>query len=136
MNLVQNHDYTTNEISELLKTIKKCIEMNRYTISLNVNRQENSDFIDEYNIRSDVLKCILLQIKVEDFCHSLKNMKQGYEHEVLFVFVPCVQLIDSEGKKETVDIYTKFNIVNSPSGKRTIVISFHKRNKPISYPFR
>ena len=77
-----------------------------------------------------------MQIKVEDFCHSLQNTKIGYEYEVLYVFVPQVQLFNAEGKEELVDLYTKFNVLNLPSGRKTVVVSFHKRNKPIDYLFR
>lgn len=94
------------------------------------------DFITEYNIRSDKQKEILLKIEVEDFCHSLQNIKTGYEHEVLYVFVPKVQLLNADGEMEEVDVYTKFNILDRSSGDKTVVISFHKRNKPVRYLFR
>jgi hypothetical protein len=45
-------------------------------------------------------------------------------------------LFNFSGEEELVDIYTKFNIIDVASGKRAIVISFHKRNKPIDYLFR
>ncbi len=77
-----------------------------------------------------------MQIETDDFCHSLRNTKTGYEYEVLYVFVPQAQLFNAEGEKETVDIYTKFNVIDLPSGSRVVVISFHKRNKPIDYLFR
>lgn len=131
-----NQNYTKEEIEDILSQIKSCVENNRYTISLNENRQENIDFINEYNIRSQKQKSILMHIKTEDFCHSLQNTKIGYEHEVLYVFVPQVQLFNSEGMDEIVDIYTKFNLIDLPSGKRTVVISFHKRNRHIDYLFR
>ena len=79
---------------------------------------------------------ILLQLKVEDFCHSLQNTKPGYEYEVLYVFVPQVNLFNAEGVEEKVDIYIKINIIDMSNGSRTIVISFHKRNKAITYLFR
>lgn len=107
-----------------------------HTIALNENRQENIDFINEYNVRSDKQKSILLKIKTEDFCHTLQNTKIGYEDEVLYVFVPQIQLFNADGEEETVDVYTKFNVIDIPNGSRTVVISFHKRNKPIDYPFR
>lgn len=53
-----------------------------------------------------------------------------------YMFFPQVKLYNSDGDTETVDIYTKFNIIDIPNGRRTIVISFHKRNKPITYLFR
>ena len=103
-----NQSYTREQINAVLNKIKSCVEQNRYTISLNENRQENIDFINEYNIRSDKQRAILIQIETDDFCHSLQNTKIGFEHEVL---------------------------IDLPSGSRTIVISFHKRNKPIDYLF-
>ncbi len=136
MNSHYNRNYTREEIDSVLAKIKSCVEKNRYTISLNENRQENIDFINEYNLRSDKQKSILMQIKTEDFCHSLQNTKIGYEYKVLYVFVPQVQLFNSDGEEETVDVYTKFNVIDLPSGSRTVVISFHKRNKPIDYLFR
>jgi len=77
-----------------------------------------------------------LQIVPGDFCHTLKNTKLGFEHEVLFVFCPQVILFNFEGNEEVIDVYTKFNIIEHNQGKRVVVISFHKRNKPINYLFR
>lgn len=136
MNSHYNQNYTWEEINSILTNIKTCIKKNHYTVSLNENRQENIDFINEYNLRSDKQKSILMQIKTEDFCHSLQNTKRGYEYEVLYVFVPQVQLYNADDVKETIDIYIKFNLLNLPFGNRTVIISFHKRNKPISYLFR
>ena len=136
MNPHYNQNYSREEIENILTTIKSCVSMGKYTISLNERRQENIDFMNEYNIRSDRQKAILMQIEVEDFCHSLQNTNIGYEYEVLYVFVPQVQLFNADGEEETVDVYTKFNVLDLPSGSRTIIISFHKRNKPIDYLFR
>lgn len=136
MNSHYNQNYTKQEIDEILDKVKNCVYNNRYTISLNENRQENIDFINEYNIYSNKQKKILLQLKVEDFCHSLQNTKLGYEYEVLYVFVPQVNLFNAEGVEEKVDIYIKINIIDMSNGSRTIVISFHKRNKVITYLFR
>lgn len=115
---------------------KECIKNNNYTIAINENRSENIEFINEYNIRTDRQKLILLQLQTNDFCHTLQNTKVGYEYEVLYVFVPRVNLYDANGIEAKVDIYIKINIIDTPSGKRVAVISFHKRNKPIDYLFR
>ena len=136
MNPYYNQNYTKAEIDVILEKIKSCVGNNKYTIALNENRQENIDFINEYNIRGNKQKNILLQLQAEDFCHTLQNTKVGYEYEVLYVFVPQVKLFNAEGEEELVDVYTKFNIIDLPSGSRTVVISFHKRNKPIDYLFR
>ena len=136
MNPYYNQNYTRKEVDLILSRIKSCVKNNRYIIAQNENRQENIDFINEYNIRSDKQRSILMQIKTEDFCHSLQNTKLGYEYEVLYVFVPQVQLFNAEGEEETVDVYTKFNIIDLPSGSRAVVVSFHKKNKPVEYLFR
>lgn len=136
MNSHYNQNYTKEEIDVILEKIKNCVGNNKYTIALNENRQENIDFINEYNIRSNKQKSILLQLRTEDFCHTLQNTKIGYEYEVLYVFVPQIKLFNADGEEEMVDVYTKFNIIDMPGGSRTVVISFHKRNKPIDYLFR
>lgn len=137
MNSYYNQNYSEEDINKVLEIIKKCIQDNNYTIANNENRQENIvDFINEYNIRSDRQKAILLQLQTNDFCHTLQNTKVGYEYEVLYVFVPQVNLYDANGVEVTVDIYIKINIIDTPSGNRVAVIFFHKRNKPIDYSFR
>lgn len=136
MNSHYNRNYTKDEIDVVLKGIKSCICNNKYTIALNENRQENINFINEYNIRSSKQKSILLQIKTEDFCYTLQNTKPGYEHELLYVFVPQVKLFNADGEEENIDVYTKFNVIDIHGGSKTVVISFHKRNKPVEYLFR
>lgn len=136
MNPYYNQNYIKEEIDVVLNKIKSCVSNNKYTVALNENRQENIDFINEYNIRSNKQKSILLQLKAEDFCHTLQNTKLGYEYEVSYVFVPQVKLFNADDVEEIVDVYTKFNVIDMPNGGRTVVISFHKRNKPIDYIFK
>jgi hypothetical protein len=136
MNQHYNQNYTREQIDVILAMIQDCIRESRFIISKNENRQENIDFINEYNLNSGRQKEILLKINTEDFCHSLQNTKIGFEYEVLYVFCPQVMLFNFDGIEEPVDIYTKFNLIDSESGKRVVVISFHKRNKPIDYLFR
>jgi len=126
MNLYYDQHYTREEIDSILVKIKSCVEKNRYTILLNENRQENLDFINEYNISSDKQKSILMQIETDAFCYSLQNNETGYECEVLYVFVQQVQLFNAEGVEETVDVYMKFNVIDLPFGSQVVVISFHK----------
>ena len=136
MNPYYNQNYTREQIDAILDKIKDCVVNRRFTISKNEHRQENIDFINEYNIRSERQSSIPLQIQTEDFCHSLQNVNPGFEHEILYVFVPQVQLFNADGEEETVNVYTKFNVIDMTNGSRTVVISFHKRNKPIDYLFR
>ena len=109
MDSYYNQNYTKEQITQILAKIKHCVKTHRFTISRNEHRQENIDFINEYNIRSEKQVSILLQIQPDDFCHSLQNTNVGFEHEVLYVFVPQIQLFRADGEEETVDIYTKLN---------------------------
>lgn len=136
MDSCYNRNYTKKQIGFILDKIKDCVTNKRFIISKNNHRQENIDFINEYNIRSDKQVSILLQIRVEDFCYSLQNNKIGYEQEILYVFVPQVRLFNVDDEEEIVDIYTKVNVIEKLNGSYTVVISFHKRNKPITYLFR
>lgn len=129
-------NYNEEEVSAILQRIQDCVRDGKYTIAKNENRQENLDLIREYNLTSDKQRRILLQIRTEDFCYSLQNTKIGYEYEILYVFCPQVTLFNLSNEKTRVDIYTKFNIIDMVTGSRVIVISLHKRNKPIDYPFR
>lgn len=131
-----NQNYTKKQIEEILQIIQNCINCNQYFISKNINRTENIEFTDNYNLSHAKQKDILLKIKLEDFCHSLQNTNLGYEHESLYVFCPQMILYDIKTGEELVDIYTKFNIIDSKKNKRVVVISFHKRNKQINYLFK
>lgn len=131
-----NRNYTREEIDKVLMKIQECIQNDNYTISLNDKRQENIDFINEYNIRSTKQKAMFLQIQTDDFCYTLNNKKVGYEHEILYVFAPKVDLFGSDGMQTTVDVYIKINIINTISGNRVVVISFHPCKKEIERLFR
>ena len=136
MNPHYNHNYTREQIEVVLNKIKDCVKNDSFSISQNNNRTENKDFIAKYNIRHDKQKSILLQLRVEDFCHSLKNTNVGFEHELLYVFAPTVILHNIDDSKDTVTVYIKFNIIDRLNGNYTIVISFHELNKDIDYLFK
>src|SRR5665647_1596318 len=136
MNPNYNRNYSRDQVEAILTTIQECIMRKHYSLSKNDKRRENIEFINHYNLSSSRQKDILLKIEPDDFCYSLQNTNPGYKHEVLYVFCPQIMLFNFEGTEELVDIYTKFNIINYGSGKHTIVISFHKRNKPLDYLLR
>lgn len=72
---------------------KTCAENNKYIISQNESRQENIQFIQDYKLDSSKQKEILLSIEVADFCHLLNNINPGFEHEILYVFLPTAHVI-------------------------------------------
>ncbi len=136
MSIHYNQNYSHEDIEVILQQIQDCIRENNYTVARNENRKENLDFIREYSLTAAKQQKILLQISVNDFCHSLKNSKIGYEHETLFVFCPQVALSNIDDEQSIVDIYTKFNVIETRGENWVIVISFHKSNKKIDYLFK
>ncbi len=136
MSQYHNQHYTREDISAVLQKIQECVSLGRYSIAQNENREENIALIREYNLTSEKQRRILMQIVPEDFYHTLMNIKPGFEHEVLYVFCPQVVLYGVDDKEKQISIYTKFNIIDLPTGTRVIVISFHNLNRPIEYPFR
>ncbi|MCE0554903.1 hypothetical protein LQK80_33105 [Bacillus thuringiensis] len=79
------------------------------------------------------MKEILLNIGVRDFCYAVDNKNPNFAHEKLYIFCPQYEL-DNWGQKKSVDIYIKMNLIeNKNRNKYMIVVSFHKRNKPVTY---
>lgn len=129
-------DLTPEDIKTYLRKFRKLIIDAKYTISQNDNRKENIDFIEDYKIDSKKEKEILLDIQYDDFCYAASNTNKGFEHEILYIFCKCQEL-DYWGTLENIDIYIKINMVETRKGDDfAIVVSFHKRNKPIKYLFK
>lgn len=107
-----------------------------YTISLDENKAENIQFIEEYNINEKKRISILCDIDYKDFCYGLQNVKNGVEQNDLYVFCLQKELYNVEDKREIVDIYLKFNVICNEVNSSRVLVSLHKRNKPITYLFR
>ena len=129
-------DYSEEQIKNLIKIIKDCVRENRYTISLEDNKVENIQFIEEYNINENKRVNILFYLDYKDFCYGLQNLKDGIEQNNLYIFCVQKELYNIEDKKELVDIYFKFNIICNEAEEYRILVSLHKRNKPITYVFK
>lgn len=129
-------DFSKSEIEEYLDDFKQLVRDGSYSISLNNNRTENVDFMEEYNISTEKAKGILLSLEVLNFCYAADNTNPQYAHEKLYIF--CRECkIDNRGTIEEIDIYIKSNITHTRKGnKRLFVVSFHKRNNPITYCFK
>ncbi|MBQ3224103.1 MAG: hypothetical protein IJB42_00180 [Oscillospiraceae bacterium] len=127
-------NYTKEDIEEIVDIIHECVNNNMYSISLNLNRKENIDFVAEYNITKEKQKKILLDMSAEDFCYSVQNEHPAFSYEILYVFAPQVLLRDVTDEEAIVDVYVKINILEN--NERIIVVSFHKRNYDINYLFR
>jgi hypothetical protein len=129
-------DFTPEDIKKYLDKFRKAVLEGKYIISKNQNRQENIEFIEDYKINTKKEKEILLGIQYDDFCYAVDNEKEEFAHEKLYIFCKCQEL-DYWGTLESVDIYIKINMTQTKRGDDfTIVVSFHKRNKPIKYLFK
>ncbi|NOW03258.1 hypothetical protein [Clostridium beijerinckii] len=129
-------DYSKEQIRNLVEIIKECVREDRYTISLEENKAENIQFIEEYNINEKKRISILCDIDYKDFCYGLQNVKNGVEQNDLYVFCLQKELYNVEGRREIVDIYLKFNVICNEVNSSRVLVSLHKRNKPITYLFR
>jgi len=128
--------FTPDDIKKYLDKFRKAVLDGKYVIAKNQNRQENKDFIENYKITTKKEKEILLGIQYDDFCYATDNEKEEFAHERLYIFCKCQEL-DNWGTLESVDIYIKINMTKTKKGDDfTIIVSFHKRNKPIQYLFK
>ncbi|MGM9934569.1 hypothetical protein [uncultured Clostridium sp.] len=128
-------NYTKEIITNLINIIKKCVMDDRVTVSLEGSRVENMQFIEEYNINEEKIVDMLTGLTEADFCYGLKNMQNGNVCNDLYVFCPVRELYNIKGEKESVDVYMRFNIIETGGGKYRALVSLHKRNKPITYLF-
>jgi hypothetical protein len=128
--------FTEQEIMDYLVKFKEVVEAGKYTISVNENRNENKQFIEDYNIDTEKERGILLSLDYLDFCYAVDNSKPQYAHEKLYVFCVSRELA-SFGDQEIVEIYIKTNLMKTRKGNDfAVVISLHKLNKKISYLFK
>ncbi|HDR7785136.1 TPA: hypothetical protein QCY04_005593 [Bacillus wiedmannii] len=129
-------NFTIGEIEQYITELKKLIKNNRFTISRSEKRKENIEFLEAYKINVSKVKEILLNIGVHDFCYAVDNKNPNFSYEKLYIFSPQYEL-DNWGQNKSVDIYVKTNLIeNKDKNKYMIVVSFHKRNKPVTYLFR
>ena len=77
----------------------------------------------------------LLDLQKQISAYGLKNMQNGNVCNDLYVFCPVRELYNIKGEKESVDVYMRFNIIETGGGKYRALVSLHKRNKPITYLF-
>jgi hypothetical protein len=125
---------TIADIEKYLEEVKAAINIGRYRVEINNNRQDNKDLFLDYIISEKKRKQILLSLEATDFSEVIYNTHKGYEHELLYVFGKDVKLLPrfSSGE-EHVSLYIKFNKLES---RYVIVISFHKQKYPIKYMFK
>lgn len=122
-------DYSKEQIRNLVEIIKDCVREDMYTISLEENKAENIQFIEEYNVNEKKSISILCDIDYKDFCYGLQNVKNGVEQNDLYVFCLQKELYNVEDKREIVDIYLKFNVICNEVNSSRVLVSLHKRKQ-------
>ena len=82
-----------------------------------INRQENIQFIEDYNITRKKEQLILLGLNYNDFCYAVPNDtdKEEFAHEILYIFCKEVEL-DFWGTLELVNVYIKINMTQNRQG--------------------
>ena len=118
MNLVA----TADDVSEYLKEIKECIKKDKNNLKLQQNRQNNFEFMVEYNLNKNVIIDIINQLELIDFIDKVANRHKEYKDEVLYIFNKNYELTNAHGNKKIVSIYIKFNYINP----KVILVSFHE----------
>lgn len=127
-------EVTITDIEIYLKDVKEAINIGRYRVEMNDNRQDNQDLFFDYIVNEEKRKEIILSLTVADFFEIRHNTHKGYEHELLYVFGKDVKLLRRfTSGEEQVSLYIKFNKLES---RYVIVISFHKQKYPLKYKFK
>lgn len=127
-------EVTITDIEIYLKDVKEAINIGRYRVEMNDNRQDNQDLFFDYIVNEEKRKEIILSLTAADFSEIRHNTHKGYEHELLYVFGKDVKLLRRfTSGEEQVSLYIKFNKLES---RYVIVISFHKQKYPLKYKFK
>ena len=117
--------------------IKELVSQNKFIISTGENRVKNDEFADEFNLDKEKRKQLILKIEVRDFCDCVQSPNVYKNHDDYFIFGPCFLLTDVFGDERQVQVYAKFVLATSKTtGLKTIVVSFHEAERPMSYYFK
>lgn len=117
--------------------IKELVSQNKFIISTGENRVKNDEFADEFNLDKEKRKQLMLKIEVRDFCDCVQSPNVYKNHDDYFIFGPYFLLTDVFGDERQVQVYAKFVLATSKTtGLKTIVVSFHEAERPMSYYFK
>lgn len=127
---------TKEHIEAYLSDICTAVKAGRYQIA---SRYKNMDIYIDYLFTEEDTKRLLLSLRAEDFSEAVPNAHPGHLEEVLYIFGKDIKLQPRfGGEAETVPFYLKLNQLkqDKPAGQYVIVISLHKQERPLFYPFR
>jgi len=122
---------TKEHIEKYLSDVRGAVKAGTYQIA---SRYKNMDMYIEYLLTEEDTKRLLFSLRAEDFSQVVPNAHPGHSEEVLYVFGKDVELLPRfGGTEETVPFYLKLNKL---AGQYVIVVSLHKQEYPLFYPFR
>lgn len=122
---------TKSHIGEYLSEIHASVRNGNYQIA---SRYKNMDMYIDYIFTEKDAEKLLLALRPEDFSQAVRNMHPGHEEEVLYVFGKETELLPRfGGRAENVPFYLKLNKL---AGPYVIVISMHRQETPLLYPFK
>ena len=122
---------TQGDVANHLAEVQAAVKAGRYQIS---PRQKNQELYFDYIFRESDEKEILLSLQTDDFSEAVQNDHPQHPEEILYIFGKDVSLMPRFGQGiETVSLYIK---INKLANQYVIVISLHKQEYPLKYPFK
>lgn len=120
------------EVQILLDKIK-CV-LNKKCYFILSNREKNNFFCYEYSLSSNIIKKILKNLTIFEFAKIVDNCHSGYVDEKLYLFAPLLELVNSNGELEKIQVYIKINYIESCN--TIVVVSLHKCDYKLKYAFK
>lgn len=127
---------TKEHIEAYLSDIRTAVKAGGYQIA---SRYKNMDIYIDYLFTEEDTKKLLLSLRAEDFARAVPNTHPGHSEEVLYIFGKDIKLLPRfSGEEETVPFYLKLNKLEKDklAGPYVIVVSLHRQEHPLFYPFR
>lgn len=122
---------TVSDVEEYLADVYSAVQSGRYQLS---TRQKNQDMFIDYVFTEEDARQVLLSLTAYDFSNAVGNVHTQYPDEVLYIFGKDIMLLPRYGEKEEkVPLYIK---INKLANQYVIIISLHKQEYPLHYPFR
>lgn len=122
---------TKADVEKYLSEIFVFVKAGRYQIS---PRSKNQEIYMDYVFTEEDAEKIILSLTADDFSDAVRNDHPQHPEEILYIFGRDINMLPRYGgAEEMVPLYIKFNKL---ANQYVIVISFHKREYPLTYKFK
>jgi len=123
---------TEEEIDQYLYELRTTIESEDCVFNIS-KTDKNDEFMDEYPMRINMIKQLIIDLTCGDFSEILINNHNHHKNEKLYLFGPIVDLTNILGQTRRVQIYLKINYLRN--NKQVIVVSLHEARYKINFMF-